>query len=184
MSTVYLDPGLSFAADVVTSSYLRRALDAIEEATAELSSEQLLRHPDGKWCTSEILEHLARAFSGTTKGLERCLEAGRPFASTPTLRQRVTIAIVVGMGHLPSGRQAPDRTRPKGIPPAESMRDVRQNLIAMDEALARCEQRFGGRIAILDHPILGPLTVPQWRKFHWVHTRHHMKQIAQLCGRG
>lgn len=168
----------------LTSSHLRRALEAIEEATAGMSSEQLLRHPDGKWCTSEILEHLARAFSGTTKGIARCLAASRPSATVPTVKQRVTIAVVVGLGRLPSGRQAPERTRPKGIPAADAMHAVRQNLIAMDEALAQCEQRFGQRTAVLNHPILGPLTVAQWRKFHWVHTQHHMKQIAQLCGRG
>ena len=32
---------------------------------------------------------------------------------------------------------------------------------------------------MLDHPILGALTVDQWLKFHVVHTRHHAKQIAR-----
>jgi hypothetical protein len=32
---------------------------------------------------------------------------------------------------------------------------------------------------MLDHPILGPLTVDQWRKFHVVHTEHHVRQISQ-----
>jgi hypothetical protein len=32
----------------------------------------------------------------------------------------------------------------------------------------------------LDHPILGPLTGGQWRKFHLVHGLHHVKQIRRL----
>jgi hypothetical protein len=32
---------------------------------------------------------------------------------------------------------------------------------------------------MLDHPILGALTVDQWLKFHVVHTEHHAKQISQ-----
>jgi hypothetical protein len=28
--------------------------------------------------------------------------------------------------------------------------------------------------------VLGPLTIPQWRRFHLVHTQHHMKQVARL----
>jgi hypothetical protein len=33
---------------------------------------------------------------------------------------------------------------------------------------------------VLDHLILGPLTAAQWRKFHWIHGRHHVKQILRL----
>ena len=161
------------------SGYLRRAREAIDEATLDMTSGDLLRHPDGKWSTSEILEHLARAFGGTTKGLRRCLEAGRSSAGAPTLKHRVGVAVVVRLGYFPTGGVAPERTRPKGIPPAEAMQSVRENLKAMDEALDRCEEQFGRRDAILDHPVLGPLTVAQWRKFHWVHTRHHMKQIMK-----
>jgi len=167
----------------VTSAYLRRALEVIEAATEGMSEDQLVRHPDGKWSTALILEHLALAFTGTTKGLARCLEAGRSSASAPTLKHRVTTAIVVGLGYLPSGAQAPERTRPKGIPAEKVRQTVHESLIAMDEALARCEQRFGHRVAVLDHPILGPLSVRQWRKFHWVHARHHLKQVAQLRAR-
>jgi len=27
--------------------------------------------------------------------------------------------------------------------------------------------------------VLGPLTASQWRKFHWIHGRHHVKQISE-----
>lgn len=144
-----------------------------------MTGSQFLRHPEGKWSASEILEHLARAFGGTTKGLRRCLDAGGSSAGSPTLKNRVAATMVVGLGYFPTGRLAPERTRPKGIPPEEAMQSIRENLTAMDEALAECEERFGRHDAILDHPVLGPLTVAQWRKFHWMHTRHHMKQVMK-----
>ena len=50
----------------------------------------------------------------------------------------------------------------------------------MDKLIAQCEAQYGARNKVLDHPILGPLTARQWRKFHWVHGRHHMKQISRL----
>jgi hypothetical protein len=50
----------------------------------------------------------------------------------------------------------------------------------MDDQIAKCEARFGKRTRVLDHPILGPLTGRQWRKFHWVHGQHHLKQIHKL----
>ncbi|MGZ7099671.1 MAG: DUF1569 domain-containing protein [Candidatus Angelobacter sp.] len=32
----------------------------------------------------------------------------------------------------------------------------------------------------MDHPVLGPLTAAEWRKFHLVHGLHHVKQIRSL----
>jgi hypothetical protein len=32
---------------------------------------------------------------------------------------------------------------------------------------------------LLDHVILGPLTVKQWKKFHLAHGLHHLKQIRR-----
>jgi hypothetical protein len=43
-----------------------------------------------------------------------------------------------------------------------------------------CEAKFGSRIKVLDHPILGPLSIDQWRRFHLVHGLHHVKQIRRL----
>jgi hypothetical protein len=50
----------------------------------------------------------------------------------------------------------------------------------MDQALAQCEERFGKKVKIADHPVLGPIPIAGWRKFHLLHTRHHMKQIDTL----
>jgi hypothetical protein len=52
----------------------------------------------------------------------------------------------------------------------------------MDELIAKWEARHGKQTRLLDHPVLGPLTARQWRKFHWVHGRHHVKQILRLRG--
>jgi hypothetical protein len=49
----------------------------------------------------------------------------------------------------------------------------------MDEIIRRAEQRYGRRTRLVDHPVLGPLTARQWRKFHWVHGRHHVAQILE-----
>jgi hypothetical protein len=60
------------------------------------------------------------------------------------------------------------------------MQAIAKELAAMDDFITRCETRFGRSTRILDHPVLGPLTARQWRRFHWVHARHHMKQIWRL----
>lgn len=164
--------------------YLERLQQAIASSTRGMSVEELTRHPEGHpegtWSVAEVLEHLYLTYTGTSKGFERCLKAGKPLASPITLKQRVRITLVTELGYLPKGRKAPERTTPKGMPAGKVTADIGSQIAAMDKLIAECEAQYGTRNKVLDHPILGPLTARQWRKFHWVHGRHHMKQISRL----
>jgi Protein of unknown function (DUF1569) len=160
--------------------YLQRLQNAIASATEGMSAESLLRHPEGKWCTAEILEHLYLTYTGTIKGFERCLEAGQPLARVPTWKDRVRTFVVVGLGHVPEGRKAPKNTTPRGLSPDEVLAQTAEKIRAMDALIAQAAERYGGQIRLLDHPILGPLRAWEWRKFHWVHGQHHVKQIWNL----
>jgi hypothetical protein len=161
-------------------AYLRRLQEAITSATRGMTGEELRRHPEGKWSTAEILEHLYLTYTGTAKGFERCLHEGKPLARSPVLKDRLRTLVVTGLGHLPEGRKAPERTQPRGMLADEVTREIGPRISAMDDLITQCEARFGKRTRVLDHPILGPLTARQWRKFHWVHGRHHLKQIRKL----
>jgi hypothetical protein len=161
-------------------AYLQRLQEGIQSATRGMSGEDLLRHPEGKWCAAEILEHLYLTYTGTTKAFERCLQAGQPQVRARVLQDRMRTMVVVGLGHMPKGRQSPKHALPRGMTPEQVTREIGPRISAMDEAIAQCESRFGKQNRLLDHPILGPLTGRQWRKFHWVHGRHHLKQIQGL----
>ena len=161
-------------------STLQRVKDAIEAATGGMSAQQLAQHPEGKWPAAGILEHLSITFGGTARLMRKCMEGGKPLGSAPTLKQRLAVLLVTGWGYFPAGRPAPEFTQPKGLSGEVALQTIRDNLAAMDQGLAECEQRFGSEVKIADHVVLGPLTIPQWRRFHWVHTRHHMKQIERL----
>ena len=159
---------------------LQRAFDDINASIDGLSDAQLQWHPSGKWSPADILEHLMKAFSGTTYILTRAVEQGQSKARPDTWTQRLGAFIVVGLGYFPTGRQAPEPTRPSGLPPVEVTERVRQALADLDRAAARCGEQFGDRTKVANHPILGAFTLHQWRKFHRVHTRHHMKQIERI----
>jgi hypothetical protein len=163
-------------------AYLQRLQEAINAATLGMTVEDLRRHPEGKWSTAEVLEHLYLTYTGTTKGFERVLHAGKPLARTPMLKDRMRTFVVTGLGRLPEGRKAPERTQPRGMQADEVAREIGPRISAMDDVIAQCETRFGKRTRVLDHPILGPLTARQWRKFHWVHGQHHLRQIRKLRG--
>ena len=152
---------------------------SLETAVEDMSSEQLSWHLPGKWCATEVLEHLYLTYTGTVKGFERVLQTGKPMVSRASIRQHMRACVVLGLGHMPSGRKAPKHTVPRGLAVEKVKAEVGPKIAAMDGIIEECEARFGhGKV--LDHPILGPLTVAQWRKFHWVHGRHHAKQIERL----
>ena len=159
---------------------LRRLQQEIAAAVAGLSPEQLSRHPPGKWCAAEVLEHLYLTYTGTTKGFERVIAAGKPLVTAQTWPQRGRKLVVVGLGYLPSGREAPPVARPRGLAPEKVLAEIGTKIAEMDDSIARCEQKLGSRRKLLDHPILGPLTAAQWRKFHLVHGLHHVKQVRRL----
>lgn len=157
---------------------LEQTLAAIERQTAGLASADLERHPPGKWSSAGILEHLSITFEGTRRNFQKCLDIGARRATRPTLRQRIAVLVVIEFGRFPTGAEAPRRTVPTGLSGERALEAIRRGLPAMDAVMAECETRFGSRGKIADHPLLGPLSLRQWRRFHFVHTRHHMKQIA------
>ena len=160
-------------------SLLEELKQALESAVEGMSNEQMSWHPADKWCVAEVLEHLYLTYTGTVKGFERVLEAGKPLAARASMRQRLRTLVVLGFNHLPEGRKAPKQTVPRGLPVEKVRAEIGVKLAAMDAIVAQCEARFG-RGKVLDHPILGPLTAAQWRKFHLIHGRHHVKQIDKL----
>jgi hypothetical protein len=159
---------------------LARTLADIERTTSGLTPADLDRRAPGKWSSAGILEHLALTFDGTRRNFQKCLDTGARRVTRPTLYQRLGALYVIELGRIPRGVEAPDRTVPKGVPAGDVMGMLRRSLAAMDAAMAGCEARFGRRGWIASHPLLGPLTLRQWRRFHRVHARHHLRQIARF----
>jgi hypothetical protein len=161
-------------------SRLDKLKQSLESAVEGMSTEQWNWHPPGKWCAAEVLEHLYLTYTGTIKGFERVMTSGKPLASRPSISHRVRTLVVVGLGHMPAGVKAPAVAVPKGLPVKKVRAEFGEKIVEMDAIIAQCEASFGGRVHVLDHPILGPLSAPQWRKLHVVHGRHHHKQLLQL----
>jgi hypothetical protein len=161
------------------NSHLEKCLTIVLDATKGGGDECRVRRDPKQWSPAEIVEHLTRAYSGTAKGFERCVEKGAPLATGATARQRLQQFALISLGYFPAGREAPKQIIPTGELDLQAVLDaVRRDLARLDEAAVRARQALGtGKM--LDHPVLGALTVDQWLKFHEVHTRHHTKQIEQ-----
>ena len=150
----------------------------IAAAVEGMTPKQMIFHRAGKWSAAEVLEHLYLTYTGTIKGFSR-VAAGRHSPSGPTWKHRMLRFVVLGLSHMPTGREAPPHTRPRGLPVEKVVAEIGPTISEMDETISRWERTLGGG-RLLDHPILGPLTGAGWRKFHLVHGRHHLKQIHRL----
>ena len=159
---------------------LARARAAIDTATEGMTEGDLLRHAPGKWSSAQVLEHLAKAYGSTAYILDKCVREHRTVATPPLARQRFFAWVIIGVGYFPHGRSAPSVTIPGGMSPLEALAAARTSLAALDAAAARGVEVFGPVTRVANHPLLGGFTIPQWRRFHRVHTRHHMKQIVAL----
>jgi DinB superfamily len=154
-----------------------------ERTTGAASAEALSHAPEGKWSAVQVLEHLALSYSATTKGLLRATQSGQIERGGRTLKQQMRSIYVLGLGIFPAGVEAPKHTVPGAGLGDDPLRRFNDALVAMDSMLVDSEKRFGKSARLLHHPVLGPLTAQQWRRFHEVHGRHHLKQIAARLNR-
>ena len=165
--------------DPVMNTHLERLRRELEDVARSLTETAMAQAPAGKWNSAQILEHLYLTYKNTNKGIAKRLEAGAPTATTPAMKHRLGTLMVVGLGHLPGGWKAPERAVPQGMPTEDVLSVIFAEIEQMDSGLKECERRFGIKTKLMDHPFLGPLTANQWRKFHWVHGRHHVRQIRE-----
>src|ERR1043166_6439304 len=161
------------------SEYIPRLQEAIVSAMRGMTREEMLRERQGKWSIAQVLGHLYLTYTGTVKGCERSLASPSSLATPQTAKQRVMTLVVVRLGFYPHGIQSPQQVRPKGIPVEQVISDISRQIAVMDESLARCEQQLGRHNKLFNHPMLGALSAEQWRKFHWLHGRHHIRQILK-----
>ena len=156
---------------------LERCRQGLRRTLSGLSPEDAERVLDGKWSIAAIVEHLDLTYSQNVLGLERRLQKGVPAERTQTLRQRVNRFIVTRVGYFPAGRTSPEAVRPRGRRFVELSIVIDPHLLVLDQRLKDVARAFGPRTPVLNHPIMGPFSVNDWRRFHWVHTRHHLRQI-------
>src|SRR5579859_1467398 len=89
------------------SSKLLQLREQLTNAIRGMSAEDLARHPQGKWSSTEILDHLNLTYRGTIKNCERCLAAGKSGASVDRHSKRWQRRVVIWLGYLPPGRKSP-----------------------------------------------------------------------------
>ena len=161
------------------SSLLQQAQEAIDSATRGMTDEQMHWHPEGKWSSVELVEHLALSYSRSAIGMKKAISEGQEVLRSATIKERLGKLLLFGFRYIPPGRKSPEAIHPKGMNVGDALASVRRSLSLVDHTISECESRLGSATPLYTHPILGPLTADQWRRFHLVHTVHHMRQVGK-----
>ncbi len=135
------------------------------------------RAPPGKWSSAQIVQHLAIGIDGSGRTFEsrRAKPAMRRRPRTP--RQRLGCFLVLGLGWIVPGREAPADVRPAERPDAAAVERQFREGIARFVALDRELLPARSRDLFVKHPYLGDLTLPEWLRFHVLHCAHHARQV-------
>ena len=141
------------------------------------------RGPAGKWTPAQIVEHLALGLGWSAEKF-RARRSHGPMTRRPrTPAEKIAKLLIFGLRWFPPGRKAPERTVPA---PAMSRAAAEAHFLAglaEWEALARDLLPARRANLFVKHPRLGDLTLEEWIRFHFIHARHHARQIRRRIGR-
>ncbi|WP_260705422.1 DUF1569 domain-containing protein [Edaphobacter flagellatus] len=136
-----------------------------------------------RWSIQQIVQHLLLTYNSTATALESRLAKGRPTFSRPRPQHRAIQFVVLTLGRMPGGRQAPPEVTPSlettPLSGEQLTHEVIKALLRLDDIFTQAEETFGS-IPCQSHFVLGPLSASQWRRFHLTHGRHHIRQILAI----
>jgi hypothetical protein len=140
------------------------------------------RSPNGKWSVAQIVAHLALGVDLSSATLEKRREKfGMIRRSTPG--QAVLRHLLLTLGRFPRGRKANPTTSPPERPDPELVSAQFRMGIERFTKLVNEWPESRQREVFAKHPYLGDLNLPEWVRFHYVHARHHARQIKERLKR-
>jgi hypothetical protein len=171
---------------------LERVICQIENKVGGLDAETAQLHPKDLaylWNAQQVIEHLVLGCRVTSVALQSRLSKGR-LSRNSKKRTRLQWSLqlmILTFGSLPKGLPATDETTPVpdsfGALTGRQLVDLlRKEIEVMDALLDQCRRKFGME-RIATHPLLGPLRVDQWRRYHVVHGYHHLEQLQSILAK-
>lgn len=161
---------------------LSASLDPLAQLIAPVTLDEAQVPPlpgQGRWCAQQIMEHLILSYEMTSASLSRQLKAGRVPKNRRSILEFVLRVQTIGIGYIPRGVPTIRALRPVRFKPESGAAIARRFMAAaeaMDELLVASRKKFGIQ-ACGEHPLFGVMRVDEWRRYHAIHARHHLKQL-------
>jgi len=161
---------------------LNSSLDPLAQLLTSVTLEEAQIAPlpgQGRWCAQQIMEHLILSYQLTSSVLSKQLKTGRIPRNRRSALEFVLRVQTIGLGYMPEGIPAIRAVRPGNYVPEDGAGIAARFLKAadaMDQLLVASRKKFGIQ-ACGEHPLFGVMRVDEWRRYHAVHARHHLKQL-------
>ena len=159
---------------------VRRQLAALEPLVLlplrQLEDQDWHRVLPGKWSIAQIVRHLAIGIDYTAATLEKRAER-KDLKRRATPGQTLLRHVYLGLGRVRPGRDAPAGTVPEDRPDPEVTVAQFRMAVARLEQMLETWPRERQLAVFAKNPALGDLNLPEWVRFHYLHCRHHAKQI-------
>ena len=148
------------------------------EPVRDVKGDDWHRAPDSNWSLSQIVSHLAIGVDLVATAFEDRLE-NRPMERRATPKQGLLRHLVLGVGKLPEGFEAPTVAAPPDRPdPDEVVAQFRMGVERLGTLTTQLSEERQTELFV-KHPIFGDFNLPEWVRFHYLHCRHHKKQIKR-----
>jgi len=148
-----------------------------------IPAEDWHRAPKGKWTVAQIVAHLATSVDLSSSTFEKRKEKYGMFRrSTPG--QAVLRNLLLTIGRFPPGRKAGEATTPPAQPDVDLVSAQFRMGVERFTTMADTWPKSRQDEVFVQHPFLGDLNLPEWVRFHYIHARHHAKQIADRLNFG
>lgn len=164
----------------------KHQLDAMDDLVLGplhgISEEAWHRSPNGKWSVAQIVAHLALGVDLSSSTLEKRKEKfGMLRRSTPG--QAVFRHLLLTLGKFPPGRKSGELTLPPERPdPEQVSAQFRMGVERFTKLISEWPESRQVEVFV-KHQFLGDLNVKEWVRFHYVHARHHARQIKDRLNR-
>ena len=151
---------------------------------AARSDSDWYQAPPGKWCTAQIVHHLAVGIEGSGRAFESRADKPAMARRPRSLFARIGHLLIMNLGWFPPGRKAPSQSLPAERPERAAVE--RQFTEGVQRFLDLERRLLPTRSADLfvKHPDLGDLTLGEWMQFHVRHAKHHAGQIRDRLAGG
>jgi hypothetical protein len=161
---------------------LKSALEPLAQLMESVTQEEAQMPPlpgQGRWCAQQIMEHLILSYELTSSVVGRQLKSGRIPKNRRSILEFILRAQTIGLGYMPEGVPAIRAMRPRDYTPQPGAGIAERFLKAaeeMDLQLVTARKKFGIEHCG-EHPLFGVMRVDEWRRYHAVHAKHHLKQL-------
>ena len=155
---------------------LSRLEPMILDPVRDVKGDAWHKAPKGKWSLAQIVNHLAIGIDGVAAAFEpRAQKFGMIRRATPG--QSILRHLVLGLGKFPPGREAPVASRPADRPdPEATIAQFRMGVERTTELVNHWPAKRQVEVFV-KHPVFGDLNLKEWVRFHFVHCRHHARQV-------